>query len=336
VKTRQAEPTRVFAHVIVPALGSWPQVVEICGDYSSRLLPSPGGRELSLDLTGLSHLLGPPKSLALEIRNRLRGELGIEAALGLGPTALVACLAAQQARPGEALEIAPRHASAFLGRTPVAALPGVDPDWARWLSEMGLRLTRDLASLSEEAVARAFGERGRRLWELAQGRDPVDRSPQPIFREADAPSVSAQVDLRPPSEERRRVRSALRIAAEEVARQLRHRGDAARQVRLEIVFEDLRRLSLRRTLPRATCSRETIAQAARALYDHARLGRRAVRRVRLSAACPTLSVPGRQLSLPLSGPETDLCSSLETILTETRGVHTNAPLLSRNRAGRPV
>ena len=277
----------------------WQRAVEVCGDYTPQVRAFPETREIALDLTGTERLFGPAKSVAQELRNRLRGEVGLEAAIGIGPNAMTARLAARQARPGEVIALAPREVAGFVGRLPVAALPGVEAEWARWLGELGIKLARDLAALPAEAVGRALGARGRRVWEIAQGRDP-DAAPGPVSAAGsrEEESVSAQVELRPPTEERARIRAALRVAAEEAGRQLRRRGEAARQVRIEFVFRDLRRLELRRTLQYPTRSSEILCQVARALFDRVKLGSRIVRRVRIHAARLTLDEHGGQLPLP--------------------------------------
>ncbi len=276
----------------------WQRVIEVCGDYTPHVRAYSETREVALDLTGTERLFGPAKSVAQELRNRLRGEMGLEAALGIGPNAMAARLAARQARPGEVIELAPKEVAGFVGRLPVAALPGVEAEWARWLGELGIRLARDLAALPAEAVGRALGARGRRVWEIAQGRDP-EAVPGPVSaNNREEESVSAQVELHPPTEERARIRAALRVAAEEAARQLRRRGEAARQVRIELVFRDLRRLELRRTLQHPTRSSEALCQVARALFDRVKLGHRIVRRVRIHAARLALDERGGQLPLP--------------------------------------
>lgn len=344
MRERKAERSLVFAHLLLPGLSAlsseretrlWERVMEVCGDYTARLLPSSGGRGITLDLTDASRLLGSAKSLAQEVRNRLRGELGVEVAIGLGPSALVARLAARKARPGAMVEVTPRETGAFLARQPIAALPGVETEWARWLGEMGIKQLGDLAALSEESAERALGARGKRMWELLQGREP-EGTAAPV-ESAEEPVVSAQVGLRPATGERIRVRAALRLAAEQVAQQLQQRGETAAQVRVEVVFQDLRRVVLRRTLPRATQSRVLLFQVARALYDHAKLGRRLVRRVRVHAARLSLDERGRQLMLPLAEQaESELCPPSHPRSRNAEPVHGRAQLLSRNRAGKPV
>jgi DNA polymerase-4 len=270
-------------------------VVEVCGDYTERLWAHPQGREVTLELTGRERLLGLPEAIGRELRNRLRGELGLECSIGVGTSPTVAQLASRTARPGEVLSVPAKAAAAFVGRAPVAALPGVEAEWARWLSEMGIRTVGDLGALSVETVVRTFGERGRRAWEAAQGGEPRLAAPAPSAEEA----VSAQVDLHPPSDERARLRTALQMVVAEVAGQLRQRGKATRQVRLELVFADLRQVEVRRTLPCATGDAKAVFQVARDLVDRVRLHGKQVRRIRLSVGHLVLDEQGGQLPLPL-------------------------------------
>jgi len=305
----------------------WQQVVEICGDYSPEVrtdrpvilrqpkhprglaeedlaLSTLSRRDISLDLTGTERLFGPPKRVAQEIRNRLRVEVGVVASVGVGPNAMVARLACEVAGPGKVVEVAPKEVADFVGRLPVAILPGVDREMAQQLDEMGIRQAKALAALPVEAVERAFEPWGRRIWEIAQGGDPEEsRWEQGLISglgsESDGETIAAQVDLHPPSEERERVRAGLRAAADELTRKLRERGQVAQQVRIELVFRDLRTVGARRTLRHPTRSAEVIFQAARLLFEHMKLHGRLVRRVRLRAARLTLGPQGGQMSLPL-------------------------------------
>ncbi len=165
----------------------------------------------------------------------------------------MARLASRAAQTGEVLEVSARGAKEFVAHLPLTLLPGVDAAWAEWLRDMKLHTAGDLAALSAEAVARTFGERGLRLWEIARGEDPVAAVAVEAFDEGE--EVSAQVGIRPATEDRVRIHGALRIAAAEVAAKLAQEGKAAWQVRVELGFDDLRSLELRRTLPVPTAQR---------------------------------------------------------------------------------
>ena len=91
----------------------------------------------------------------------------------------------------------------------------------------------------------------------------------------------------------------LRAAAEEAARKLRERGHVGRQVRIEVVFRDLRTVGARRTLRQPTQSGEVIFRAARGLLDRMKLNGRQVRRVRVRVSRLAMGPQGGQLALPL-------------------------------------
>ena len=277
----------------------WRQIVDICGDYTPEVKVE-RRREVSLDLTGTDRLFGPAKSVAQEIRNRLRVEVGVEASVGLGPNRTVARLACDSAEPGEVVEAPSEETAEFVGEMPIVSLPGVDEQWAERLGEMGIRQAKDLAALPLASVERAMGEWGRTLWEIARGSDPEHRQAQDFEAVSGSEeSVSARVDLRPPAEERERLRAALRAAAEEVSRKLRGQGQMAQQVRVGLVFRDLRQTGARRTLRQPTRSSEIIFQAAWRLLDRAKLNGRPVRQVRVTTARLAAGPNGGQIGLPL-------------------------------------
>ncbi|MGD0113446.1 MAG: hypothetical protein ABSD48_16430 [Armatimonadota bacterium] len=292
----------------------WQRAIEICGDYSPSVHRGCGGQnahDISLDLTGTERLFGPARNVAQEIRNRLRVEVGVLASVGLGPNRTVALLAADSTQPGEIREVFADEAVEFVGNLPIFALPGADSDRIARLGQLGIKHARDLAKLPPDAVERALGDWGRRLWEVANGNDPeamtvAESTIQPAHHAAGQPDgdVSGEADLRPSSDARERVHTALRLAAEQASRALRHQGQIGRQIAIELVFRDLRVVGARRTLRQPTRSSEVVFYAARDLLDKIKLSGRLVRRVRIRIARLTIASDGGQLPLPLFERET--------------------------------
>lgn len=276
----------------------WQRVLDICGDYTPDLRTE-SGHELSLDLTGTERLFGSAKQIAQEISNRLEAEVGVVVSAGIGSNRLVARLACDVAKPGQIVEVAPEKAAEFVGKLSVAVLPGVDAEWVQRLRDMGIRRAGELAILPVEAVERALGVWGRRLWKIAHGEDPDDQRKEALFGPEGSEAFSVQTELRPATEERDRVHSALRKAADGLARKLRRQGLVAQRVQVVVVFDDMRKVGARRTLGRATRSAEVIFGAARSLFDRMKLGGRLVRRVRIAAGRLAAGPRGGQLGLPL-------------------------------------
>ena len=288
------------------------RMVEICGDYS-QLSKRRRGEEskeseqndLLLDLTGSEHLFGPAKAVALEIRNRLRAEVGVVASVGIGPSPVMAMLACKSAKPGAVVEVTSEKAAEFVGQLPIGALPGVDDEWAQRLSDMGIRQAKDFAALPVEAVARAFGERGRRVWEMARGEEARSRRGEKARSEEGRTeeALAAQAEVRPATDDRARVRAALRAAADDVARMLRQQGEVTRQIEVVVVFNDMRAVGARRTLGQATRSSEVIFRAAGALFERIQLAGRLVRRVRIVVSRLATGPHGGQMGLPMQEQE---------------------------------
>jgi len=139
------------------------------------------------------------------------------------------------------------------------------------------------------------------LWEVAQGGDPWEKSEVGTAptRPWEKGVFSVQLDLRPPTEERERIRAALRAVTEDVGRRLRQRGQAAGQVKLTLVFRDMRKVGARRTLRQPAQSAEVLFQAVRALFERMKLNGRPVRRVRVTVAHLAVGPNGGQMGLPL-------------------------------------
>jgi len=141
---------------------------------------------------GLEGLYGSPERIVDQIRLRIAdcglriGSSGVESAIrvGWGRGKFVAWVAANRARPGEAVIVRPGEEGRFLASQPLGVLP-LDPDTYRRLRQLGIKTLGALAALPEDAVVSQFGRPGRELWQLAAGRisEPVVGrvAPEPII-----------------------------------------------------------------------------------------------------------------------------------------------------------
>lgn len=118
--------------------------------------------------------LDSPLRVARDLHEELRRDLGFCAAVGLGPTRLVARLAAVAARPGGVVLIPPGSADDFLADRPVGELPDVGAAEAALLREMEILRVRDLRALPGEELEAMFGRRGWTLYHRARGLEPTE------------------------------------------------------------------------------------------------------------------------------------------------------------------
>jgi len=175
------------------------QVRAIFGRFTEKIEP------LSLDeaYLDLSHLHSSAESVAREIRNQIREELGITASAGIGPNKLIAKIASDWNKPDGQHEVRPEDVEAFMRDLPVGKLWGVGGKMRAKLETLGVKTCGDLQRYDKIEMARGFGKWGLELWELCRGIDHREvetthirksMSTENTFRE----NLTTLEDLRPP------------------------------------------------------------------------------------------------------------------------------------------
>src|SRR5687768_909454 len=118
--------------------------------------------EAFLDVSGAHRLFGTGEQIAHAIRNRVREELGLDCAVGVATTKLIAKLASKAAKPKATLNglepgagvlvIEPGRELEFLHPLRVEALWGVGPATATRLRRFGVTTIGDLAGVPVESL----------------------------------------------------------------------------------------------------------------------------------------------------------------------------------------
>ena len=227
--------------------------------------------EAYLDVSGSHGLLGPSVEIAHALRGRVRDELGLECAVGVGRTKLVAKLASKAAKPvagpsgvvpgAGVLVVHEAAEQEFLGRHPARALPGVGARTAERLARFGISSVADLAVVSRESLVRLLGaSAGRHLHELASGQDQRRVEPVREVRSLGHEETFA-TDVRDADELERHVR----VTAGGVASRCRNAGVMARTVTLKVRYADFSTVTRSLTLRAPVASSSLFAEVAAAL-----------------------------------------------------------------------
>ena len=243
---------------------------KILADITPTVEPI-GLDEAFMDVAGALRLLGPPDDIARGLRQRVRDELHLGCAVGIGRSKMLAKLASRAAKPRASragLEpgsgvflVEPARELEFLHAHQVEALWGVGPATARRLHDLGVRTVGDLAALPVDTLARRLGRAsGAHLAALAQGRDQDPVNPNRPNKSIGHEETFSQ-DL---VDGRELERNILRMA-ESVATMLRGASTAARTVTVKVKFKDLSLQTRSHTLPRPIATGGAIGQVAAAL-----------------------------------------------------------------------
>jgi DNA polymerase-4 len=246
------------------------QLHRILTDVTPMVEPI-GLDEAFLNVAGALRMLGPPEVIAHGLRDRVKADLLLDCAVGIGRSKMIAKLASRAAKPiasrtglqpgpGVVL-IGPDVEREFLHGHRVEALWGVGPATAKRLHDLGVQTVADLAALPPDTLVRKVGKAsGLHLAALAQGRDPSPVTPDRPTKSIGHEETFSQ-DLTDPGTLERHI---LRMA-ESVATMLRGSSSSARTITVKVKFKDLSLQTRSHTLSRAITTGGAIGQVAAAL-----------------------------------------------------------------------
>lgn len=263
--------------------------------------------EAYLDVTGSRRLFGPPRTIALRIQEQVYDAHSLTCSIGLGPTKLLAKLAANLVKPAGIGELTAADVHGRLRDLPVGEICGIGPVTQERLAALGLTTVGMVQDMPFPLLAAAFGSGAHGLRQLALGRgfSPVS-SQRPLPK-----SVSHETTFRDDTNDLEFLRATLLSLAEHVVADLRRKGLAARTVALKVRFNTFHTVGRRRTLVRATAAPRPLYETAVALLDELDIGARWVRLVGISVG--NLTHDAFQLTLDDSWREEALGEAVDRV-----------------------
>ncbi len=262
-----AEALRRCPHAIVVALRmdryaeASAQFFKILDNYS----PAVEGLsfdEAFIDITGTERLLGPPRSIALELKARVLRELGLVVSAGIAPNKFAAKIASDIDKPDGLRVVAAPDLLAFLHPLPLTRLWGVGDVTANSLKQLGLQTIGDVARYPEHALcARLGASAGVHVAALARGEDP-----RPVLARDVPDSVGHQETFNHDIDDSSQLIPTLLDQADRIATRLRRQELQTTTVVLIIKYDDFRQITRRLSVP-ATSDSQCIIKAALRLLD---------------------------------------------------------------------
>jgi nucleotidyltransferase/DNA polymerase involved in DNA repair len=240
---RSAQPTSTARRlcpelvVVAPSHGRYGDVsAEVFAIFRSftPLVEGLSLDEAFLDVRGLRLHFESPMTVAVEVRHRIRVELGLPASVGVAAVKFVAKLASETAKPDGLRLVTTAEQPAFLEALPATALWGVGPATLAALARLGVETVGDIAGLPVSALVSAVGpSAGKHLHDLANGIDP-----RPVVADIAAKSVSVEETYESDLPTLDLVETALLAHAQHLSDRLRRSGLRARTVTLKVRWQD--------------------------------------------------------------------------------------------------
>jgi DNA polymerase-4 len=240
--------------------------------------------EAYLELTDQVTSWGDGVGIAQVLQQRVKGEVGLSASLGVATNKLLAKVASDHDKPGGLTVVWPEDEAAFLAPLPVRVLWGIGPVTAQELATMGVFTVGDLADRPPEDLHARFGHRAAEMIEQAQG---IDK--RPVTTERERKSVSQERTFSHDLEDSRALRQQLWRLSQGVAHHLQKAGLAAGTVTLKLRYSDFSTLTRQMSLSVPTDNARTIYRTALVLLRRTWEQGRPVR---------LLGVAGHQLNQP--------------------------------------
>ncbi len=273
--------------------------------------------EAFLDVTALET---PGATLARQLQQTIRQDLGLPCSLGVATNKLVAKIATDVGKaaartgksPNALLVVPPGAEASFLAPLPAGALWGVGPRTAERLAALGIRTIGDLARRPEAELIRSFGKHGAALARHARGIDE-----RPIQVEHEAKSLSKERTFARDVQEEARLRQTIEEQAAAVAQSLQRKNLRGATITLKLRWPDFTTLTRQTTLPAPTDQESTIVAAALGLFEQTWQVERTVRLVGVGVS--GLSTATYQASLWESAtPAAEKRQQVEAALAELR------------------
>ena len=243
-QARRLCPRAVFVHGDHARYGEYSRRIHDVFSSFTPLVEGVALDEAYLDVTGARLLFGPGPRIADAVRRRVRDDVGLDSAVGVATTKLVAKLASKAAKPRASLRgldpgpgvvvVEPGTELAFLHPLAVSALPGVGPGTHSRLARFGVLTVGDLAAIPLDTLTASLGPSlGRHLHDLARARDDRRVEPERAAKSVGHEETYAR-DLVEAAELRREV---VRLA-DAVSARLRASGLTGRTVTVKVRFHD--------------------------------------------------------------------------------------------------
>lgn len=237
------------------------QVMKILENYSP-LVEQVSIDEAFLDITSSIKFFKSVKTLALDLKRKIREATQLTASVGISPNKFIAKIASDLKKPDGLVIVGEDEINEFLFPLDISRLWGVGKKTLPLLQQMGIRTIGDLAQYSQENLVERFGKIGLHFWRLANGRD--DRE---VANNARAKSISKEITFDVDQDNFEELRKMLLLLSNELAHDMRLKAMRGKTVVLKIRFQNFQTFTRSKTLEHPLQDSATLFRTALDLFQ---------------------------------------------------------------------
>lgn len=176
--------------------------------------------EAFLDLTHCQNLYDGPEQIGYLVKQTISNASGLTCSVGVSGDKTTAKFAAKLNKPDGMTVITPWEAENRLAGEDITELSGINKGIAGFLAKFGVYKCGDMKKIPISILAKRYGNPGRRIWMMAQGRDP-----EPVITTVKAPKTIGHGKVLPPgTRDRTVILTYLQHMSEKVGLRLRKHG----------------------------------------------------------------------------------------------------------------
>lgn len=176
--------------------------------------------ESFMDFTHCQEIYTSPEQIGHLIKQSVSNASGLTCSVGVSGDKTTAKFAAKLNKPDGMTVITPWDAENRLAGEDITELSGINKGIAGFLARYGVYKCGDMKKIPISILAKRYGNPGRRIWMMAQGRDP-----EPVITTVKAPKTIGHGKVLPPgTRDRAVILTYLQHMSEKVGLRLRKHG----------------------------------------------------------------------------------------------------------------
>lgn len=262
--------------------------------YTNQVEPF-GLDECWLDVTGSEKLFGSGETIAHEIKERIKKELGITVSIGVSYNKIFAKLGSDLKKPDAVTVISKNDFKEIVWPLSTDAIIGIGSKTKKKLMYMNINTLGELAKADVNLLKRKLGIRGLYLWQYANGYDTSEVCD--YYHRDKIKSISRGVTTKADLNSYDEVKKIFEELAIEVSKKLIEEDLKAGGVRITIRDKNLDYVSFQKVFTETSISALSLNDKAMELFKERYDFKEAIRSLTISAINLTRNTKTEQLSL---------------------------------------
>lgn len=270
------------------------KVNNIYKEYTDLVEPF-GIDESWLDVTGSRALFGDGKTIADELRKRIKEELGITISVGVSFNKVFAKLGSDYKKPDATTVITRENFRKIIYPLPVTDLLFAGRKTAVQLEKLNIKTIGDLANADRDELVNLLGKNGEMLYLYARGEDESEVLGN--IDERELKSVGNGITFRHDLVGEEEIKQGIHILSESVATRMKRYGVRCTTIRIQIKGKDFKTVSRQRTIDVPTNLEKNLRDVSYELLTEIWDFKKPIRAITITGANLLYDTEGEQLTL---------------------------------------